>query len=104
MYCHPVNCYCAKILGDLNQVTIDGKIFYIRPEKIKLSENSKFEGTVEKSLFAGKEYKISVNVNGESWTFFNDSPMEKNIKIQLEFENNDLLEFDSTCSNFFTSN
>jgi len=104
MYCHPVNCYCAKILGDLNQVTIDGKIFYIRPEKIKLSENSKFEGRVERSLFAGKEYKISVNVNGESWTFFNDSPMEKNKKIQLEFENNDLLEFDSTCSNFFTSN
>ena len=104
MYCHPVNCYCAKILGDLNQVTIDDKIFYIRPEKIKLSENSKLEGTVERSLFAGKEYKISVNVNGESWTFFNDFPMEKNIKIQLEFENNDLIEFDSTCSNFFTSN
>lgn len=41
---------------------------------------------------------------GKVGLFFNDSPMEKNKKIQLEFENNDLLEFDSTCSNFFTSN
>ena len=104
MYCNPVNCYCAKILGDLNQVTIDNKTFYLRPEKIKLSNNSKFEGIVEKSLFAGKEYKISVNVNDDRWIFFNDFPVEKNKKIKLEFENKDLLEFDSTCSNFFTSN
>tara|TARA_B100000780_G_scaffold80709_1_gene55002 strand:- start:32010 stop:32978 length:969 start_codon:yes stop_codon:yes gene_type:complete len=104
MYCNPVNCYCAKILGDLNQLTIDDKTFYLRPEKIKLSNNSKFEGIVEKSLFAGKEYKISVNINDERWIFFNDFPIEKNKKIKLEFENKDLLEFDSTCSNFFTSN
>jgi ABC-type Fe3+/spermidine/putrescine transport system ATPase subunit len=85
-------------------VTIDDKTFYLRPEKIKLSNNSKFEGIVEKSLFAGKEYKISVNVNDDRWIFFNDFPVEKNKKIKLEFENKDLLEFDSTCSNFFTSN
>ena len=31
MYCNPVNCYCAKILGDLNKIQIDGKELYIRP-------------------------------------------------------------------------
>ena len=103
MYCNPINCYCAKILGDLNQITIDNKTYYLRPEKIKLSDDSKFEGVVEKSLFAGKEYKVSVNVNNENWIFFNDFPLEKNKKIKLDFENKDLLEFDSTCSNFFTS-
>lgn len=103
MYCNPINCYCAKILGDLNQITIDNKTYYLRPEKIKLSDDSKFEGVVEKSLFAGKEYKVSVNVNNENWIFFNDSPLEKNKKIKLDFDNEDLLEFDSTCSNFFTS-
>jgi ABC-type Fe3+/spermidine/putrescine transport system ATPase subunit len=103
MYCNPINCYCAKILGDLNQITIDNKTYYLRPEKIKLSDDSKFEGVVEKSLFAGKEYKVSVNVNNENWIFFNDSPLEKNKIIKLDFDNKDLLEFDSTCSNFFTS-
>lgn len=104
MYCNPVNCYCAKILGDLNQVNINDKIFYLRPEKIMVTESSDFEGEVEKCLFAGKEYKISAKVNSEIWTFFNDYAIEKNNKVYLNFNKKDLLEFDSTCSNFFTLN
>ena len=60
--------------------------------------------TVEKSLFSGKEYKISANIDGDIWVFFNDFSLEKNQKIYLDFNNEDLLEFDSTCSNFFTQN
>ena len=102
MYCNPVNCYCAKILGELNQVSINGKTYFIRPEKIKLTETSKFKAKVEKSLFAGKEYKITANVEGESWSFFNEDSIDIDKNIFLKFENKDLLEFDSTCSNFFT--
>ena len=102
MYCNPVNCYCAKILGELNQVTINDKTYFIRPEKIKLTETSKFKAKVEKSLFAGKEYKITANVSGESWSFFNEDPIDIDKNIYLKFEKKDLLEFDSTCSNFFT--
>ena len=102
MYCNPVNCYCAKILGELNQVTINDKTYFIRPEKIKLTETSKFKAKVEKSLFAGKEYKITANVEGESWSFFNEDSIDIDKNIYLNFENKDLLEFDSTCSNFFT--
>ena len=102
MYCNPVNCYCAKILGELNQVSINSKTYFIRPEKIKLTEKSKFKAKVEKSLFAGKEYKITANVSGESWSFFNEDPIDIDKNIYLKFEKKDLLEFDSTCSNFFT--
>ena len=102
MYCNPVNCYCAKILGELNQVSINGKTYFIRPEKIKLTDTSKFKAKVEKSLFAGKEYKITANVAGESWSFFNEDPIDIDKNIYLNFEKKDLLEFDSTCSNFFT--
>ena len=102
MYCNPVNCYCAKILGELNQVSINGKTYFIRPEKIKLTETSKFKAKVEKSLFAGKEYKITANVEGESWSFFNEDSIDIDKNIYLNFEKKDLLEFDSTCSNFFT--
>ena len=102
MYCNPVNCYCAKILGELNQVSINGKTYFIRPEKIKLTEISKFKAKVEKSLFAGKEYKITASVAGESWSFFNEDPIDIDKNIYLNFEKKDLLEFDSTCSNFFT--
>ena len=102
-YCNPVNCYCAKVLGDLNQLTIEGKTFFIRPEKIKLINKSNFSATVKKSLFAGKEYKNSAVVNGETWSFFSDEPLKKNEKIYLDFQRKDLLDFDSTCLNFFTS-
>ena len=102
MYCNPVNCYCAKILGDLNQLTIRKKTFFIRPEKIKLVKKSEYVGIVEKSLFSGKEYKISARVDGECWTFFNNDNLELNKRIFLDFQKKDLLEFDSTCSNFFT--
>ena len=102
MYCNPVNCYCAKILGELNQVTINDKTYFIRPEKIKLTKTSKFKAKVEKSLFAGKEYKITANVEGESWSFFNEDSIDIDKNIYLNFEKKDLLEFDSTCSNFFT--
>ena len=103
MYCNPVNCYCAKILGDLNQLTIEGKTFFIRPEKIKLTKKSNFKAKVEKSLFAGKEYKNSAIINGETWSFFSEEPLKKNEIIYLDFKRKDLLDFDSTCLNFFTN-
>jgi iron(III) transport system ATP-binding protein len=58
MYCEPANCYCAKVLGDLNQLEIEDKTYYIRPEKIKIVEDSNFKILVEKCFFQGKEYKI----------------------------------------------
>ena len=102
MYCNPVNCYCAKILGDLNQITIAKKTYFIRPEKIKLSKKSKYIGLVKKSLFSGKEYKIILNINNEDWTFYNESPLKIDQKIYVDFDNKDLIKFDSTCLNFFT--
>ena len=102
MYCNPVNCYCAKILGDLNQITIGKKIYFIRPEKIKLSKKSKHIGLVKKSLFSGKEYKIIISINNENWTFYNESPLKIDQKIYVDFDNRDLIKFDSTCLNFFT--
>lgn len=102
MYCNPVNCYCAKILGDLNQITIGKKTYFIRPEKIKLSKKSKHIGLVKKSLFSGKEYKIIISINNENWTFYNESPLKIDQKIYVDFDNSDLIKFDSTCLNFFT--
>ena len=104
MYCNPINCYCAKILGDLNQIKQNNKTYYLRPENMKISSNSKFEVTVEKSLFVGKEYKIKAKVDNQIWHFFHDNPISANKKVYVDFNKKDLLEFDSTCSNYFTLN
>ena len=102
MYCNPVNCYCAKILGDLNQISVNGKTYFIRPEKIRLAKKSSYLAVVKKTVFVGKEYKISAKINEEIWTFFCEEPLQIDQEVYLELDDKDLLEFDSTCSNFFT--
>ena len=102
MYCNPVNCYCAKILGDLNQISVNGKTYFIRPEKIRVAKKSSYLAVVQKTVFVGKEYKISAKINEEVWIFFSEEPLQIDEEVYLELDDKDLLEFDSTCSNFFT--
>ncbi len=102
MYCNPVNCYCAKILGDLNQISVNGKNYFIRPEKIRVAKKSSYLAVVQKTVFVGKEYKISAKINEEVWIFFSEEPLQIDQEVYLELDDKDLLEFDSTCSNFFT--
>jgi iron(III) transport system ATP-binding protein len=101
MYCEPANCYCAKVLGDLNQLEIEDKTYYIRPEKIKIVEDSNFKILVEKCFFQGKEYKILGTLNGYKWQFFSKKPLNKNEQISIDYSSEDLIFFDSFCNNFF---
>ena len=103
MYCNPVNCYCAKILGDLNKVQIDGKELYIRPEKIRIVDTSQYKLKVLKTSFVGKEYKITGSFNGDEIYFYNSDPLSIKDEIYIDFKKVDLLEFDRRCSNFFTT-
>jgi iron(III) transport system ATP-binding protein len=102
MYCNPVNCYCAKILGDLNKIQIDGKELYIRPEKIRVVDHSEYKFKVEKISFIGKEYKIIGSFNRDQIYFYNSEPISNKDELYIDFKKNDLLEFDRRCSNFFT--
>jgi|TARA_B100000795_G_scaffold77388_1_gene55219 iron(III) transport system ATP-binding protein len=101
MYCEPANCYCAKILGDLNQINIDNKKYYIRPEKVNIVEKSNNKVQVEKCFFQGKEYKIKGVLNGKSWQFFSSKSIAKNDYVYIDYSTEDLIFFDSICSNYF---
>ena len=102
MYCNPVNCYCAKMLGDLNRIHIDGKELYIRPEKIKIVDKSEHKLKVEKTSFIGKEYKVKGILNDDEIYFYNSEPIKDTNNLFIDFDKSDLLEFDRRCSNFFT--
>ena len=102
MYCNPANCYCAKMLGELNQIKIENKEFYIRPEKIKIVKDSKYKVKVEKISFVGKEYKIQATLNGDIIHFFSNNNISSSNDLFIDFNKNDLLEFDKRCSNYFT--
>ena len=87
----------------MNQLNLNNKTYYIRPENIFISNKSNYKASVVKSQFFGKEYKIRVIVNDFSWYFFNDKPLKIGTKIYLDFNQKDALEFDSSCSTFFTN-
>ena len=101
MYCEPANCYCAKILGDLNQIEINNKTYYLRPENIKIVKKSINKILVEKCFFQGKEYKIKGKLNNNNWHFFSKKPIKKMKYIYVDYSSEDLIFFDSLCSKFF---
>ena len=70
IYCEPANCYCAKILGDINQITFDQEVKFIRPENLRVVNNSNYSVLVEKSYFQGNIYKIKGTLENLPCHFF----------------------------------
>ena len=101
MYCKPANCYCARILGNINKYDMDNKPYYIRPEKINIVEKSDIKLVVEKSLFQGKEYNITAKHGQENWNLFSSVPFKKDEVICVSFEKEDLIYFPPNCLNYF---
>ena len=101
MYCKPANCYCARILGNINKYEKDGEPYYIRPEKINIVEESDIKLVVEKSLFQGKEYNVTAKYGQENWNLFSYTPFKKDEVICVSFEKEDLIYFPPNCLNYF---
>lgn len=102
MYCEPANCYCAEILGDMNKLFHKKDTYYVRPERVRVSDKkSKYKVYVEKCYFQGKEYKVKGKQNNETWHFFSKTPLEENKNIYVDFGEKDLIYFDPICKNFF---
>ena len=102
IYCNPSNCYCAKVLGDLNLLNVNGKKFYLRPENINIVNSSHYKGVVEKSSFVGKEFQISATFFNEKWTLFAKNSFKVGCELFVSFKEEDLIKFDSNCENYFT--
>lgn len=102
MYCEPANCYCAEVLGDMNKLFHKNKTYYIRPEKVNISDKkSKYKIRVEKCFFQGKEYKVKGRINNEVWHFFYSKHIKEEANIYVNFPEQDLIYFDPVCKNFF---
>ena len=102
MYCEPANCYCAEILGDMNKLFHKKDTYYVRPERVIVSDKkSKYKVHVEKCYFQGKEYKVKGKQNNETWHFFSKNPLEENKNVYVDFGEKDLIYFDPICKNFF---
>ena len=102
MYCRPSNCYCGKLLGDLNELIINNKKFFIRPEHIKIVDKSNFSLIVEKSIYQGKDFKIKANHQNHEFYFYSTVNYKSSEKLYFKFDDSDLIYFDKDCQNYFT--
>ena len=102
MYCHPSNCYCAELLGDLNEINFQGKKHYIRPEHIKIVEKSKYKINIIKSLYQGKDYKVKATHNFNEFHFYSKDSYEPKTTLHFDFDSKNLIFFNKKCESYFT--
>jgi len=102
MYCEPANCYCAEILGDINKFPIENKTFYIRPENVKIVDNSSHSMIVEKCFFQGKSYKLLGKYENNIWSLYSKTPLKINSEVFFEYSDSDLIYFGDSCPKFFS--
>jgi iron(III) transport system ATP-binding protein len=102
MYCHPSNCYCAELLGDLNEINFQGKRHYIRPEHVKIVEKSKYKINIIKSLYQGKDYKVKATHNQNEFHFYSKEYYEPKTTLHFDFDSKKLFFFNKKCESYFT--
>ena len=102
MYCEPVNCYCAEVLGEINKFPIDNKIYYIRPENLKVVESSSNSIIIEKCFFQGKSYKLLGRYKNNIWSLYSKTPLKINSEVFFEYLDSNLIYFEDSCPKFFS--
>ncbi|MCK8461791.1 ABC transporter ATP-binding protein [Mycoplasma capricolum subsp. capricolum] len=106
MYNNPNNLFVAKFIGspEINFIKKqDDKSYYIRHNKIKvkLNKNAKYQ-IIEKKSFGDKVHYL-INFNKDiKWTLvLNDDSLEINDKIDLDYNNSDVLAFDKNGNRIY---
>ncbi|WP_369024607.1 ATP-binding cassette domain-containing protein [Mycoplasma capricolum] len=106
MYNNPNNLFVAKFIGspEINFIKKqDDKSYYIRHNKIKVksNKNAKYQ-IIEKKSFGDKVHYL-INFNKDiKWTLvLNDDSLEINDKIDLDYNNSDLLVFDKNGNRIY---
>lgn len=102
MYCEPANCYCAEVLGEINKFPKDDKIYYIRPENLKVVDSSSDSMIIEKCFFQGKSYKLLGKYENNIWSLYSKTPLKINSEVFFEYSDSDLIYFGDSCPKFFS--
>ena len=102
MYCEPANCYCAEVLGEINKFPKDDKIYYIRPENLKVVDSSSNSIIIEKCFFQGKSYKLLGKYENNIWSLYSKTPLKINSEVFFEYSDSDLIYFGDSCPKFFS--
>ena len=83
LYHYPTDYYSASLFGDVNQLTINGKIQLLYPHQLVMVEKSNLTVIVTRAFFRGNTYLIEASYKDEVLYFENDTPLDSGAKIFL---------------------
>lgn len=86
LYNTPSDLYSASLLGDINQLSIDGHTHLLYPNQIKITEYSDFKALVINSYFKGSHWLIECDFNGQVLFINHDKCLiaNKNICFKIQ--------------------
>jgi ABC-type sugar transport system ATPase subunit len=83
IYKTPKNKYIASLFGDVNEITVDGKIHYVYPHQFKITESISLEVEVITTYFRGSHFLIEANFKGQILFFENNNKLEIGTRLFL---------------------
>jgi len=86
IYNHPKNKYIASLFGEINEFSVDGKVFLAYPHQLKIVENSEIKVEVVNSYFRGNYNLIEGNFENQTLFFENTTAIKNNEIVYLEIQ------------------
>lgn len=91
IYSKPSNLYTAKLFGYVNELKIDNKKIFLRPENIFVDDKSKILVEVLSSVFLGDKFMVKAKLNDQLIVFFSSIEIKNNKKIKISFYEDKIL-------------
>lgn len=84
IYENPKNKYIASLLGDVNEIEIDGKIQLVYPHQLEIAAKSDLKVAVVTTYFLGSHYLIEANHIDSKFFFESPNEIPVGSKIHLK--------------------
>ena len=91
IYSKPSNLYTAKLFGHVNELKIDNKKIFLRPENIFVDDKSEILVEVLSSVFLGDKFMVKAKLNDQLIVFFSSIEIKNNKKIKISFYEDKIL-------------
>jgi len=84
IYNQPKNKYTASLFGDVNAISIAGKVHLVYPHQLEVTDRSDIKVVVKKSYFRGSHYLIEARYDDEVLFFESPYAIEDGASVYLK--------------------
>jgi ABC-type sulfate/molybdate transport systems ATPase subunit len=86
LYVKPNHYYVASLFGDVNEIVLGGKVYYVYPHQLKVIEHSALAITVKQVYYRGSHYLIEGVYNGGVLLFESTESLQEGLMVNLGFD------------------